>query len=324
MKTIKKIIIIILIILSYAAAGLAVTQEEYDKLASEYEKLKKEKQTLIQDRDNLRKQAKFLLKYKRDIMKAQETMLEIEQERTRWDLERQALKSANKKLQGEINLLKTQVENLSITQMQLEEERDNIKKTLSKSKAGYIIIDDLKRQIKERKKENSRLIGEIKRLKRKQEKLEDELVKAETVVDVTKDQVQELKLKYSNALRTNKVLEKKLERLPREYAEIARENKVLIKRTALMHYNLGVFYTKNKEYARAVAEFEKTIELNPEDALAYFNLGFIYAEHYVDRKKAIERFQQYLKLAKKDDKDVDWVKRYILTWQTWEGKKGTK
>ena len=257
-------------------------------------------------------------------MKAQKQVLEIEQERTSWDLERQTIKAINKKMHGQIKLLETQVENLGVTQMLLEEERDNIKKTLSKSKAGYIIVDDLKRQINGHKKENSRLMSEIKRLKRKREKLEDDLVKAETIVDVTKDQIRELKQKYSNAVRTNKVLEKKLKRLPKEYAEIARENKVLLKRTALMHYNLGVFYTKNKEYPRAIAEFEKTIELNPEDALAYFNLGFIYAEHFANRKKAIKRFQQYLELAKKDDKDIDWVKRYILTWQTWEGKKGTK
>ncbi len=89
------------------------------------------------------------------------------------------------------------------------------------------------------------------------------------------------------------------ELLSKKYIKLARENKILVKRTALMHYNLGVFYTQNKEYNRAVAEFEKAIELNPEDALAHFNLGFIYAEHFENRPKAIERFNQYLKLAKK-------------------------
>lgn len=318
------ITIIVLISLVFAVPAFSVTQEEYDKLNSEYKKLQQEHTALIQDRDNLRRQATFLLKYKQEITKAQQTMLNIDKERSLWELERQTLIATNKKLQRKMKLLTSQVENLGVSQMQIEEERDNIKKTLSKSRAGYIIIDDLKRQINDSKKENSRLISDINRLKKKRGKLEDELVKAETVGDIAKDQVKELKQKYSNALRTNKLLEKKLDHLPKEYAEVARENKVLLKRTALMHYNLGVFYSKNKEYPRAIAEFEKTIELNPEDALAYFNLGFIYAEHFGDRKKAIERFQQYLKLAKKDDKDIDWVKRYILTWQTWEGKTGTK
>ena len=320
----KIITITVLISLALVVPAFSVTQEEYDKLNSDYKKLQQEHTALIQDRDNLRRQATFLLKYKQEITKAQQAMIDIEQERSRWELERQTLIATNKKLNGEMKLLESQVENLGVSQMQIEEERDNIKKTLSKSQAGYIIVDDLKRQINDSKKENSRLMSDINKLREKRGKLEDELVKAETVGDIAKDQVKELKQKYSNALRTNKLLEKKLDHLPKEYAEIARENKVLLKRTALMHYNLGVFYSKNKEYPRAIAEFEKTIELNPEDALAYFNLGFIYAEHFEDRKKAIERFHQYLKLAKKDDKDIDWVKRYILTWQTWEGKTGTK
>jgi tetratricopeptide (TPR) repeat protein len=87
-----------------------------------------------------------------------------------------------------------------------------------------------------------------------------------------------------------------------------------------MHYNLGVFYSQNKEFDRATAEFEKAIEVNPDDASSYFNLGYIYAEHLQNRPKAVANFRQFLKLAKRDDKDADWAKRYILTWQTWEGK----
>jgi len=44
----------------------------------------------------------------------------------------------------------------------------------------------------------------------------------------------------------------------------------------------------------------------------------------VDRKKAIDYFRDYLRLVGNDDKDVDWVKRYILTWQAWEGKSAIK
>jgi len=87
-----------------------------------------------------------------------------------------------------------------------------------------------------------------------------------------------------------------------------------------MHYNLGVFYSKQKEYSRAVSEFEEAVKLRPDDAYSHFNLGYIYAEYLVNRPKAIEHFRHYLRLAKKDDKDLDWVKKYILTWQAWAGK----
>ncbi|MBU1871731.1 MAG: tetratricopeptide repeat protein, partial [Candidatus Omnitrophica bacterium] len=75
---------------------------------------------------------------------------------------------------------------------------------------------------------------------------------------------------------------------------------------------------------RAIAEFEKAIELNPEDPYFHYNLGYIYAEYMVDRPKAIEHFRHFLRLTKNEDKDVDWVKKYILTWQTWEGKRPIK
>jgi len=87
-----------------------------------------------------------------------------------------------------------------------------------------------------------------------------------------------------------------------------------------MHYNLGVFYTNQKDYSRAIAEFEKALELTPDDPYVRFNLGYIYAEYLVNRPKALEHFRQYLRYAKPDDKDADWVKKYILTWQAFDGK----
>ncbi len=107
---------------------------------------------------------------------------------------------------------------------------------------------------------------------------------------------------------------------PKKFVEIARQNRRLIKETANMHYNLGVFYMKTKEYQRAAAEFEKAVELTPDDAYSHFNLGYIYAEYLVNRPKAMEYFRKFLRIAKSDDKDVDWVKRYILTWDTYDGK----
>ncbi|HQP10000.1 MAG TPA: tetratricopeptide repeat protein, partial [Candidatus Omnitrophota bacterium] len=78
----------------------------------------------------------------------------------------------------------------------------------------------------------------------------------------------------------------------------------------------GVSNIKNKEYKRAIKEFEKVLELKPDDAYANYNLGYIYAEHLVDREKAIEHFKKYLTYAP-NEKDANWVRKYVLTWQTW-------
>ncbi|MFH1640381.1 MAG: tetratricopeptide repeat protein, partial [Candidatus Omnitrophota bacterium] len=87
-----------------------------------------------------------------------------------------------------------------------------------------------------------------------------------------------------------------------------------------MHYNLGVFYTKNKQYSRAVAELEKAVELNPQDAHAHFNLGYIYAEYVENRSRAVEHFRKYINCADSNDKDMDWAKKYIVTWSSYEAK----
>ena len=41
---------------------------------------------------------------------------------------------------------------------------------------------------------------------------------------------------------------------------------------------MGIIYAKKKEFNRAIKKFNKTIELNPKSASAYFNLGMVYKE----------------------------------------------
>lgn len=316
------VILVMMGMLPLSAA--AQTPEEYSKLKQQYDQLQSEFQSLKLDRDNLYAQTGFLLKYKDEVLQAQQTVKAAQDARSQWDTEREALKNQSRILQAEVESLRNQLVNLQTDHLKLEEDYEALRQRLSESKASYILINDLERQVKTEKKEKLRLSRLGKKLEQKISRSEELQVKQAATIEVLQGHIRELKEKYDQALAQNNILEKKLERQPREYAEVARENKVLLKRTALMHYNLGVFYTKSKEYERAIAEFEKAIELNPEDPYAYFNLGYIFSEFLVDRPKAIDNFEKYLRLAKKDDKDIDWVKKYILTWQTWEGKRPAK
>ncbi len=304
-----------------AEAEEPVDESNLENLKSAYNRLKEEFKALLGDRDNLREQAKFLLQYKNEILNAQQQLKNIETERVQWELEKQSFKNRVNQLERGNNLLNDKIAVMEMEQIKLQQERDDVRMSLSKTKTGQMVIDDLKRQVSEQKKENSWLEDKVEKMKKEVEGAADKVAKAQVETVLMQDQLNELKGKYKKALDQNSELEKKLEEMPKEFAEVARENKILIKRTALMHYNLGVFYTKSKEYTRAIAEFEKAVELNTDDGQSYFNLGYIYAEFLEDRPKAIEYFQKYLRLAKKGDKDVDWVKKYILTWQTWEGEK---
>ncbi|MFA5157424.1 MAG: tetratricopeptide repeat protein [Candidatus Omnitrophota bacterium] len=133
----------------------------------------------------------------------------------------------------------------------------------------------------------------------------------------TRQQVQD---KNKMLFKDNKLLIKKIDVYGRRLAQVALLKDRLLKENAVLHYNLGVFYLQRQEYNDALVEFEKVLELNPNDAATHYNLGLIYAEYIGNKNKAILHFKRYLNLDPKD-KDADKAKKYILTWETWQDEK---
>jgi len=290
------------------SVGLNAYSQEKD-----YDELKKEYEALLVDRDNILAQTKNLLQYKERYLSLQKDIEELQAQNSELNLKVQDR-------DAQIQMLQEQVEELEESQVSLVEEREDLKDSLDKLKIEYKILPETRKNIAELKKENTELLKNSEELEAKIQRLEEVRLDAVAQAEIYLNQLNEFKQRYEEAVEKNRTLEKEVAQAPKKFAELARENKILIKQTALMHYNLGIFYTQNKQYSRAIAEFEKSLELNPDDPYAHYNLGYIYAEYLVNRPKAIEHFRHFLRLAKSDDKDVDWVKKYILTWQTWEGK----
>jgi len=327
----------VLININFLVYAQGVSQEEYDSLKEQYEALRKDRDNLLLqmkrrqtqspecqaikdkyenlklDRDNLALQVKNLLQYKSTASQQTDARRRLEGRISRLEQEKQAL-------EAKINDLEAQLTVAFKEREALIGKQDELKKYIEKKEIEYKIIDTLEDDLRRAGIEKKRLTAQSLQLQEKIKELESEKIALKAEGKIYQRQIRNLKKQYSQALRTNRQLEKKLQEVPKKFAEIARENKVLIKETALMHYNLGVFYIEEGQYRRAVAELEKAVELNPDDAYAYFNLGYIYAEYLINRTKAVDCFKQYLKLASKEDAEIDWVKRYILTWQTWEGK----
>ena len=46
---------------------------------------------------------------------------------------------------------------------------------------------------------------------------------------------------------------------------------------AFAYFNRGIAYTKSGEYQKAIDDYTKAIELNPEDANVYYTRGIVYA-----------------------------------------------
>jgi len=286
----------------------AQLEDNYVKLQKDFSALKNQFEDTSRDRDNLASQTGGLMAQKK---RAAELDAALEKAR-------QDMKLLEEKNQGvlEQNLkLREEKQDLETIQKQLLKEKEQLQQELDASG-----VRNLTKSNESLKKENGNLQNSLKQAQLEIKKQKESETQLKARIGELGNEVQKLNKAYAEAVRKNKLLEQKVIEKPAKFAEIARQNKVLIRRTANMHYNLGVFYLNQKEYSRSVAEFEKAVELAPDDAYSHFNLGYIYAEYLVNRPKAIEHFREYLRHAKKEDKDVDWVKKYIITWQSWQGK----
>ena len=170
--------------------------------------------------------------------------------------------------------------------------------------------EKLARSEEEWKKESARI---EKRLRADRNEVDREMVRY-------RSRLKGLDGKYAESVRTNKVLEREQAQLVQRLAKSDRQNRILVGNTASMHYNLGVMHAKKGEYKRALVEFEQAVKLRPDHAYAHYNLGHLYGTCFGDREKAIRYFKEYLRLSPKAA-DRDKVKRYIVTWETWESTK---
>ena len=348
------IIIIVAVIAFYCGLSYAVIFSSfkkqktiYQQVSKESEDLKKQNQGLSQDlaeltkkfsalqqefknvsldRDNLFKQAKNMLS---DISRLKDLEASVEKTAKEKDGLSKQLQDVIKEKQEVItqNLnLKQMIRDLDLARDKLVAENRRLEDALAIER-DTSKMNKIEQQSVQLQKDKSQVLDTLKKTQAElskeradANKLKNELTRKDKALQELGVKLKEADKKYAEALKANRALELRINYAPKKFSELARQNKALIRETAATHYNLGVFYTKNKDYSRAVAEFEKTIELVPDDAYAHFNLGYIYAEQIVNRQKAVEHFRAYLRYAKKNDKDIDWVKKYILTWQTWQGK----
>ena len=290
----------------------AKIQLEFGRMQSDYARLQKDHTDLAAEHDKLNAENKEMFEVK-DQAKELEASYEIVKK------DRDAFEKTNQDLL-EVNLaLKGQNKDLEVLQKQLIREKEQLQENLDRvsDKTGF---KKSEQQNADLQKKNTELESALKEKDAALKKAQELEAKAKAEAAQLSRKLGQVNENYSEAVDKNKRFEQKVVDDPAKFAELAHQNKVLIKQTANMHYNLGVFYSNRKEYSRAIAEFEKAVELAPDDAYSHFNLGYIYAEHVVNRGKATRHFQQYLRYAKKDDKDVDWVKKYIITWQAYQGK----
>lgn len=80
----------------------------------------------------------------------------------------------------------------------------------------------------------------------------------------------------------------------------------------IYHYNLAVAYTKAGIVNKAVQEYNKSLEYDPRNAEAYYNLGVLYKNLGNDSAKALTYFRMYLEI-KPDAEDAQQVRDFIYS-----------
>lgn len=119
-----------------------------------------------------------------------------------------------------------------------------------------------------------------------------------------------LKLADINDLAGSVKIKKQQERIAQLESDLSATKEQMKKQEAFLHYNLGVSYTKEKNYEMAIDEYEKALSLNPDDTDTHYNLAIIYDDLRRNPKRAIEHYKKYLEL-KSDAADIDEVKEWI-------------
>lgn len=306
--------------------------QDLQKLTQELQKkvdeLSKASGNMEADRANMMAQLKRLLQEKTEMTDAKTALEGLSKEKAE-------LLEKNKQLEEQNGVYAQGIEKLKSHLKELMAERAQIDARLAEIQQDEeVIVRRVQREtaaeLGSLREKTSALGKENKELRAFQDKAQKEtrlLEKAKSElgqrVEVLESQLSELEESYEKLKQESRLLAEQSREFPKRFTDLARQNKRLIEQTADMHYNQGVFYAKNKEFKRAIKEFEQVLDLKPKDPQANYNLGYIYAEHLVDRPKAVQYFKDYLTYAP-DAQDADWVKRYIATWQTWYGNEPMK
>jgi len=63
------------------------------------------------------------------------------------------------------------------------------------------------------------------------------------------------------------------------------------------HYNLAIIYENEGRYKEAAVEYEKVLQLSPDDVDVHYNLGIVYDDFIQDNEKAVFHYRRYLDLS---------------------------
>ena len=78
-----------------------------------------------------------------------------------------------------------------------------------------------------------------------------------------------------------------------------KERETMVVETSKLHYNLGNYYFRHRQYKAAVREYKKAVFYDPDNADAHYNLAVTSDDYLGDYRTAIEHYKKFLELNPK-------------------------
>lgn len=276
---------------------------EKDQLAAQLKQAQSSGSESGVERDSLKKELDLL---KSDLAQSK-NILEKAKEMHRGELEAREKVIAD--MQAKNNSLMLSMEKYTPSKIQ-EIEEDRIRLDLENKKMAARLL------------ENERRMGDLKKQMTPFELDREEMFKLRSENKELQGRAQyalELEGRQKQLLRENAEYREKLEVLKAKFkdavpglAKSSRISQKMMRENADMHYNLGTIFLKNKQYKEAIKEYQRVLELRPNDSETHYNLGVLYDDYLRDREKALYHYQKYLAINPKSA-DAKKVETYILS-----------
>lgn len=270
---------------------LLVERSKYTETEEAYDQLKKSDEILLKQKDKLHRENEKLRKERDSVVAYFEKMKESYQQS----------QAANKGLETELGRVRRsladKVENapeykaIALKAQKVEAENGQLK-------AAVKMLQDTLKKTNER----------LKKIAARENKMKKQILTSEKSLQKAKKDLQVM-------AKTNQGMNQAVQIAPQKFSKMAEENKRLVRETAEMHFNLGVFYTKNHNSVMAVKEFERALQIDPNSAKGHYNLAYLYAEELDKHDEAMAHFKRFLEIDP-HAREAETVRSYLLERQS--------
>ncbi|MCA9395672.1 MAG: tetratricopeptide repeat protein [Candidatus Omnitrophica bacterium] len=203
------------------------------------------------------------------------------------------------RLEGENSALKA-------AKAQFESEKSMI---LNQVRTSVKAFDDYRNQMAE---DMRRMNEDIAKLREENGVLRDKTSQNNAFDSVSKAHWEN---KLNNANEEIAILRETVSVLKEENA--AKNDRAILMEAGKLHYNVGNFYFRNKEYQSAIDEYKKSLMYQPHDSDVHYNLAIVADEFLGDRQLALGHYKKFLALEPMSE-NANAVEERILDLELYE------